>query len=206
MESLQDKIASRIHKKGSGRVLMPIDFLDLGNRDAVDQALGRLTKKGSLHRVARGLYYVPVYSKLLKTVLSPSIDEIVAAIAKREKRKIQVTGAVAANALGLSEQVPAKIAYLTDGRSKKVKIGNATIEFRHATPKSMIEAGTKVGLVIQALKHLGKDHIEETVIERLKSLLTVEEKRKLLSVSKDLSYWMKGVIAAVAAKGAPWPK
>ena len=148
MESLQDKIVKRLKRKRSGAVLMPTDFLDLGNRAAVDQALSRLSKRGSVHRIARGLYYVPVYSELLKTALSPSIDEIVEAIAKREKRKVQVTGAVAANALGLSEQVPARIAYLTNGRSKKVKIGKVTIEFRHATPKSMIEAGTTIGLAL----------------------------------------------------------
>lgn len=198
MESLQDKIIQRIQKKGRGVVLIPSDFLDLGSRDAVDQALSRLSKTGSIHRLARGLYYAPVYSELLKTVLTPSSHEVVAAIAKREKRKVQVTGAVAANALGLSEQVPAKIAYLTDGRSKRLKIGKVTIEFRHAAPKSMVEAGTKIGLVIQALKYFGKDHITSKVIEHLKTLLTVDEKRRLLSVSRNLPYWMKDIVASIA--------
>ena len=200
MESLQDKIEKQIRKKGRGHIFLPQDFLDLGTRVAVDQALSRLVKKGFCQRLSRGIYFSPEYSEFLKEDLLPSPEELVAAIVKRENRKVQVTGAVAANALGLSTQVPARRVYLTDGLSKKIKINNSTIEFRRANPKAMVEAGTTVGLVIQALRYIGKEHIDEKTIAHLKTLLSKDEKRRLFNLRQNVPYWMRNMIAAITGK------
>ena len=160
MESIQDKIEKHILKSKETQIFVPTDFLQFGSRSAIDVALKRLTEKGTIKRYAQGLYGHPQYSETLKTELIPSVDEIVAAIAKRENRIVQPSGATAANMLGLSLQVPAKIIYLTDGTSKKLTVQNLDIEFKHASTRSLVCAGTVAGLVIQALKYLGKDGIE----------------------------------------------
>ena len=91
--------------------------------------------------------------------LLPSPDAIAKAIAGREQARLQPAGAYAANLLGLSEQVPAKVVFLTEAFSRTVQIGSMTIQLRQTTPRNMATAGRLSGLVIQALRHLGKDHV-----------------------------------------------
>ena len=132
--------------------------MDLGSREAVDLALHRLAKKGILRRLARGVYDFPEQHPVLG-LLSPSADTIAAALAGRDHTRLQPAGAYAANALGLSEQVPAKAVFLTDGPSRTVKIGPMTIQLRQTTPRNMAAAGRLSGLVIQAFRELGKEHV-----------------------------------------------
>ena len=128
MESVQDKIEKFILKNKRTQIFLPTDFLNFGSRGAIDIALKRLTQKGTIKRYAQGLYGPPRYSETLKTELIPSADEIVAAIAKRENRIVQPSGATAANMLGLSLQVPARMTYLTNGTPKKIMVQNLIIE------------------------------------------------------------------------------
>ena len=124
-----------------------------------------LTRRGIIRRVRRGLYDMPRVNPALGGELSPDIDEAGRAIARRQRWKIVPEGAWAANLLGLSTQVPAKIIYLTDGPNKEVPIGRRTIYFKHARPKVMAGLGGKFALVVQALRHLGKEGVGPTEIE-----------------------------------------
>lgn len=148
-QSIDTKVLYRIRAKGRGSVHVPGDFLDLGSRQAVDLALHRLAKKGTIRRLARGVYDFPEQHPVLGP-LSPSADTVAAALAGRDRTRLQPAGAYAANALGLSEQVPAKTVFLTDGPSRTVKIGPMTIQLRRTTPRNMAAAGRLSGLVIQA--------------------------------------------------------
>src|SRR5579859_6816774 len=112
MKPMVDQILSRVRRRGRGAVFTPKDFLDLGGRAAVDQALSRLAKAGGIRRLARGIYDFPRMSPRLG-VLSPAPEAVAKAVAQQTDSAVQVTGAQAANALGLSMQVPAQPVYLT---------------------------------------------------------------------------------------------
>ncbi len=139
-QSIEKSVASRIYGKGRGAVFTPNDFLDLGSRGSIDLSLHRLTDAGTIRRIARGLYHYPESHRLLGEV-APSIEAVAKALAAREQAKLQASGAYAANLLGLSEQVPAKVVFLTSGRARKVKLGQLMIELRPTTPRRVAAAG-----------------------------------------------------------------
>jgi hypothetical protein len=196
-QSIDSKVLNRIRGKGRGAVHVPGDFLDLGSREAVDLALHRLVKKGMLRRLARGVYDFPEQHPVLG-LLSPSADTIAEALAGRDRTRLQPAGAYAANALGLSEQVPAKAVFLTDGPSRTVKIGPMTIQLRRTTPRNMAAAGRLSGLVIQAFRELGKEHITPSRINQLKRMLPADKRRELLKDIRLAPTWMHPVFRALA--------
>lgn len=198
MQSIDTKVISRIRRNGRGSVHVPGDFLDLGSRQAVDLALHRLVKQGTLRRLTRGVYDYPEQHAVLG-LLSPSADTIAAALAGRDHTRLQPAGAYAANALGLSEQVPAKAVFLTDGPSRMVKIGPMTIELRRTTPRNMAAAGRLSGLVIQGLRELGKEHVTDARIKHLKRTLPADKRRELLKDLKLAPAWMHPIFRALAA-------
>jgi hypothetical protein len=200
-QSIESRIVYRIRGSGRGSVVVPKDFLDLGSRAAVGLTLHRLAKKGLIRRLARGVYDFPKQHPLLGT-LSPSAETIAHALAGRDHTRLQPAGAYAANALGLSEQVPAKAVFLTDGPSRTVKIGPMTIQLRRTTPRNMAAAGRLSGLLIQALRELGKDHVTPAHVARLKRTLSAEQRGELL---KDLTLapaWMHPIFRQLAGEGA----
>lgn len=199
-QSIDARILSRIRSKGKGSVHVPGDFLDLGSREAVDLALHRLLKKGTLRRLARGVYDFPEQHPVLG-LLSPSADTIAVALAGRDHTRLQPSGAYAANALGLSEQVPAKAVFLTDGPSRLVKIGQMTIQLRRTTLRNMAAAGRLSGLVIQAFRELGKEHITPARIKQLKRTLPADKRRELLKDLKLAPAWMHPIFRALAEEG-----
>jgi len=142
--SIDYKILKAINARGHGAVFVPTDFLSFGSRQAVDIALHRLVRKGTIRRLARGIYDFPEEHPVLGK-LQPSPEKIAEALVGRDCTRIQPAGAYAANILGLSEQVPAKVVFLTDGPSRMVKIGTTTIQLRRTTPKNMAMAGDSVG-------------------------------------------------------------
>jgi len=167
-----------------GSVFTPVRFLDLGSRDAVDKVLSRLVQKGTLRRLARGLYNYPKTHPVMG-VLSPGPDAIAKALAGKDMIRLQPSGAYAANLLGLSTQVPARIVYLTDGPSRTVRVGNQEIRLQRTTPRSMGPAGRISGLVIQALRHLGQKQVDGAVIQTLQRKLSAHDKKQLL---KDIAF------------------
>lgn len=184
-QTLTEKIQKRVRAKGERDVFVTHDFLDLGTRAAVDQALSRLARQGALRRVGRGVYNRPRVNERLGITISPAPEEIAKAIASSAASRLQVAGAQAANALGLSTQVPARIVYLTDGTPRTIQVGNQTLVFRHASPRSMATAGRTSGTVIQALRHLGQKNVNDEVVARLRKSLSVKEKSTL---KKDRLY------------------
>jgi len=190
---------ARIKAHGSGWAFSPVDFIDLGSRDAVDKALSRMAADGTIRRVARGIYDVAKHHPVVGTV-APSIDQIAKAVAGKGGSRLQPTGAYAANLLGLSEQVPAKIVFLTDGRSKSVRFGKLNIVLKQTSPRIMATAGTISGFVIQALRYLGKTHVTEDTIRRLDRRLSPDDRKQL---AKDLAYapaWIAHIMRRLAAK------
>lgn len=176
-------IKEHIHKKQPGWCFTQSDFSNLGNYDAIRQALSRLNSIGFIHRLTKGIYYFPRYHDELGE-LPPSQEEIIKAVQRAYQIKCQPSGAYAANILGLSEQVPAKIVILTDGASKKITIGNREILFKKTTPKNMATADTVTGLIIQAFKFIGKDKVTKKHLSRLKQRLSKDD----LNIIRKNSY------------------
>ncbi|HQK88739.1 MAG TPA: DUF6088 family protein [Acidobacteriota bacterium] len=183
-QSIDIKVINRIYGHGRGWVFTPKHFSDLGSRDAVAAALKRYRQTGPIRQLARGLYDFPRTDPALG-MLSPSPDAIAQALAGRDAVRLQPSGAYAANLLGLSTQVPMKLVYLTDGPSRMVVIGKKQILLRRTTPRNMATAGRISGLVIQALRHLGRAHVDETILAQLDRRLDAAGRAQLL---KDLRY------------------
>ena len=197
MQTIDNKLRSRIYGSGRGSVFTPNAFLDIGGRDAVDKALSRLATQGTIRRLARGLYDYPrEHSELGR--LSPDIQQIAKALAGKDRLRLQPAGAYATNLLGLSEQVPAKVIFLTDGPSRTVKIGKQEIQLRRTTPRNMAAAGRLSGLVMQAFRHLGKEHITPKRMAQLKRTLPVNERQQLLKDLPLAPTWMHSLFRELA--------
>jgi len=166
-KSVDSTIRSRIYGHGKGWAFTPKHFRDLGSTSAVDSSLRRLKASETIRQLARGLYDYPVNDPILGTV-APSADAIARALVARDAIRIQPSGAYAANVLGLSNQVPSRIVFLTDGPARKVKIGKREIILQHTTPRNMATAGRISGTLIQALRHLGQDQIDDSIIAILR--------------------------------------
>ena len=190
---------ARIKARGDGWVFSPTDFLDLGSRDAVDKTLSRMAAAASIRRVARGLYDIPRWHPIVG-LTAPSVDKVAKALAGKGGTRLQPTGAYAANLLGLSDQVPAKVVFLTDGRSKRVRIDKLEIALKQTSPRIMATAGSISGLVIQALRYLGKAHVNEDTVKRLDRKLSADDRKQL---AKDGGYapaWIGDIMRRLAAK------
>lgn len=196
MQSVEISIKNRIYGFGRGNCFTPDRFFDLGGNEAIRQSLSRLTKQGMIRRLSQGLYEYPRIHKTLG-LLPPKTDEVAKALATRDDITVQPSGAYAANLLSLSEQVPAKIVYLTDGNSKKIKIGTQEIIFKKSLSKVMAVAGTKSGVVIQALLYLGKNQLTELTKSKLSKRLSAKEKNRLLGDLKYAPIWMRRFLREV---------
>lgn len=195
--SVDAAIRAQLSASEGGRVFSPADFAHLGSRAAVDKVLSRLTASGEVRRVARGLYDVPRTHAILGQLL-PSTHDIAHAIAGKSSLRLQPSGAYAANLLGLTEQVPMKLAFLTDGASRTIHIGNQTIILKHTTPRNMATAARVSGLVIQALRHLRQAHIDDQVIAALRGRLTAEDKAMLLTDATLAPAWVADIMRRIA--------
>ena len=208
MPSVANRIMRRMRGHGRGRwVCTPKDFLDLGSRAAVDRALSRLARTGSLRRVGHGLYDLPRYSKFLKRDASPDYKAAVAAVARRDNIRIMPDGGVAANRLGLTNQVPAKAAYVTDGHSRKIRVGRFTVHLRHERGRIMAWHGRPGAPVIQALYWLGARAADDPrTIVPLRRLLPDHVKDDLARGLPLLPRWARRVVTKIVDRHYPEPE
>jgi len=197
VQSVDAKVLARIVRQGRGAVVVPANFLDLGSRAAVDLVLHRLVRSGRLRRLARGIYDYPVAHSDFGP-LWPSAEVIARAIAGRDNIRVQPAGAYAANLLGLTEQVPAKVVFLTDGPTRNVKIGPTVIHLRRTTPRNMAAAGRLSGLVIQAFRHLRREHVTAERIARLERTLPAAARRAFVRDIKLAPSWMHPILRQLA--------
>jgi hypothetical protein len=197
LNSIDARILAAARAKGRGSVFAPADFLELGSRSAVDVTLHRLVAQGKIRRLARGVYDLPRKHPTLGPLL-PSPETVAKTLAGRDRTRLQPAGAYAANALGLTEQVPAKVVFLTDGPSRTVHIGATTIQLRRTTPKNMETAGRFSGMVIQAFRTLGKDHITPERIAHLKRTIPAAKRNAVLNDLRLAPAWMHPIFRELA--------
>lgn len=190
---------ARIRRRGSDWVFTATDFLDLGTRPAVDKALSRMAAAGTIQRAARGLYYVSRPHPIVG-VTGPNINNVALALAGKGGTKLQPTGAYAANLLGLTEQVPAKVVFLTDGRSKHVRVGKLDVRLKQTSPRILATAGTVSGMVIQALRYLGRAHVTDETVQRLNRRMSDADRKQLLKGAASAPLWIGNIMRRLAGK------
>jgi hypothetical protein len=189
-------ILERVKKARRGALFFNENFITAGNADAVRKALERLVKAGELMRIATGIYVRPEIDPVIGAV-TPGIDEIARAIAKRDKARIVPTGVYALNRLGLSTQVPLNVVYLTDGAARKIRIGKRAINFKKTTPKNLTAIGEISKLAIQALRAIGKDKVSPDEIEKIQLLLKQEKAAHLKHDYLLAPEWIRRIIQPV---------
>lgn len=196
-------VRATIRARGPGYVFTPDELLDLGSRAAVDQALSRLARAGEVRRLARGVYDVPrVHPRL--GPLTPGPEAVAEALARRDAARLQVSGARAANALGLTTQVPGRAVYLTDGSPRIRRVAGQTVELRRATPRALAGAGTTAGAVVQALRHLGPKRVNDAAIAHLARTLSAEDRAAVGALQRTAPGWLRPALARIAdADAAP---
>ena len=201
MKTVTDNIMRRVKDLGEGAVFTPKDFLDVAERGMVDVTLKKLLDRGRVRRLARGLYDLPKQSALLQTQLSPDVDAVAQAIARRFRWRIVPSGAHAANLLGLSTQVPAKAVSLADGidRTKTFTIGSRTLVFKASRPRDFGGNANPISaVVIQALRHLGKEGINQETIAKLRARLPEKARQQFLRDARYASDWIYTVAKTIA--------
>lgn len=203
MQSIDDKLISRIYGHQRGWAFSKIDFLDLGGDAAIRKALSRLEAKETIRRVMRGVYDYPRISTLLDERMGPDLDELASALARKSGWRIQPSQNTALNLLGLSTQVPAQAVYLSDGPGKPYEIGNRQLIFKK---RSLKESGFKhreSELVVQALKALGRERIDAKVRQKLSEKWTPDLWQKILRDTKTAPAWVCDVIRAITKEARP---
>lgn len=196
--ALADDILHRVRGHGRGFVFSARDFLHVGTRAAVDQALARMARGGQIRRIDRGLYDLPRVHPQVGP-LWPSADVVARAVARQTDSHVKAAGALAANALGLTTQVPAHAVYLTDGPSRTVQVGRLRVMLRHAGRADMLLPDTTAGLVIVALRHLGRNGVSSDVLDRLSAKLDDADKDQLRRVRRRLPGWLGSAVDQLAA-------
>jgi hypothetical protein len=201
-QSIEDKLLRRIRGKGLGWVFSQHDFAGMGSRRAIDLALHRLLRQGTIRRVLRGLYHYPRFSILLNQELSPDTDQAARALARKFGWRIQPSGPAAQNLLGLSTQVPAKIVYLSDGPGRAYRIDNTALVFEHTALKEAGFKRSESSLIVQALKSFGQDRITSDVIAKIREWLDPKLRDKILDDTKTATGWVYATVQEICREAA----
>jgi hypothetical protein len=202
LEPIERLVVARIYGHQRGWTFSQADFADLGPRSTIDTALHRRERDGVIRRVIRGIYDYPRQRERLGGSLSPNLDQVAHAIARKFSWRIQPDGATAQNLLGLSTQVPARAVYLSDGPTRSYLVGRTRLAFRHTALK---EAGFKLPesrLVVQALKAFGERRIPPKAITQIRRQFDPPLRRRILRDTKTATGWVYAAIQKIASAPA----
>ena len=207
MTDVTGPIRARIQAAEPTTVWTPVDFLDLGGRDAVDKVLQRLARDGTLRRIDRGLYDRPRTSALTKKPGTADYRKVLDALARRDQLRMLVDGLTAANDLGLTTAVPARVVVHTDARRRSIPLGKLTIQFKPTAPSKLYWAGRPAMRVVQAL-HWLKDILATDPDDVLARLVTIlRDPRHGSAIREDLRAglptlpaWMQPIVRDLLQK------
>jgi len=196
-QTIEQKVISRVYGNGRGWVFTPKDFSDLGTRSSIDVALHRLVARKKIRRVIRGIYDYPQYSKRLERTLSPDVDQVARALARKFGWYIQPTGMAALNALRLSTQIQGQYACLSDGPNRLYKIGTQDLIFKHAQRKESGFKRHESALLVQGLKTLGPERITPDTIARLREWLPDDLRAKVIKDTGLVTGWIREALLKI---------
>ena len=199
-KNYMQEIKSRILASEDGSVFSTSDFADIADTNTVRSALYRLVKDNILRRIINGIYEKPKYSKLLDEYVAADPAAVAQALARSYHWTIAPCGNTALNLLGLSTQVAAVWSYISDGPYRKFSWDNITLSFKHRANREISYMSETTTLVVEALKTLGKDRVDDGIILSLRNRLPREEKKKMLVEATGVSEWIYTVIRKVCAE------
>lgn len=191
------EILDRINSFDSEMAFISSDFFDIADYETVRKTLNRLTDDGEIKRIIKGIYYKPIYNKLIEEYEAASVHQVALAIARKYNWTIAPSGNTALNLLGLSTQVPATWTYISDGRYLTITFDNISIEFKHRNNGEISNMSLESAMVIQAVKTIGKDKITKKQIKHLSMRLSSAQKEALLKDGKSASQWIFRVIREI---------
>ena len=197
---LLDSIKNKIKSSKKGSVFVAADFTDISDRAKVGVCLNRLEEEGIIKRILRGVYYKPEFNSFLGEYVAPNPDEVANALARNYGWTVVPCGDTALNMLGLSTQVSAVWSYVSDGPYKEYVYDKTSIKFKHTTNKEISKLSYKTALIIQALKTLGKENIENNVMDKLTNSLTESEKQTMLTEAKTATSWIYEYIKLICRR------
>ena len=197
MQSIEKKIFSRICGHGRGWVFFPKDFSAEFGSVNIEKALSSLAGKGKIRRICRGMYDYPKYSELLGQQLSPAHDHAARAFARKFNWRILPTGDAALNMFGLSTQVVGKFVYLSDGPNRTYEICGYELEFRKTALKEIGFKQQESGLIVQALKALGKERITSEVREKIREQIEPEKYARICKETRNVTSWIYDAIKKI---------
>lgn len=195
--SNHEQIEDEILKMPDGYVFIVSDFANSTSYDNARKICIRLENEGKIRRILPGIYDKPMYSKILNQEVSPDINAVAEAIARKNNWSIIPSGNVALNLLGISTQVPAKWEYFSSGDTKEYQVGNSSIHFIHRADKELNRMSTKTALAIQAIKALGNENVSDEIIAKFADKLTNTEKAQLLAEAKPTTAWIYEMIKKI---------
>lgn len=197
--SIDGQVQSRIASRGPGAVVTRADFDDLGSPSAVHQALSRAVRAGRLRRLAQGVYELPRSDEDFG-LAPPDLDRVLAAVCGRDVVRLVPSGAHAANVLGVSTQVPMRLTFLTDGPGRRLRIGRHEVVLRRASPRQLAPAGRMSATVIQALRWIGREHIDAKTLRTIRARLNARERRELLADRRYAPAWVAVHMATIGSE------
>ena len=198
--SIYAEIKNRIEIAEVGTVFVTSDFTDIATNTTVRKCLGRQVEEKNIRRILDGVYEKPTYSKLLKEYIPANPERVAYAIARSFRWTIAPCGDVALNKLGLSTQVPVVWSYISDGPYRKFSWDNITLSFKHRANREISFMSETTTLVVEALKTLGKDRVDDSIILSLRNRLPKAEKKKMLEEATVVSEWIYAVIRKVCTE------
>ncbi len=191
------QIEERIDKADLGSVFIISDFTDLANYDTARKTLSRLKSNKKIKKICRGIYYKPKFSKLLNETVAPNMNSVADAIARNYGWLITPSGENALNLLGISTQVPGRYSYISSGPYRSYTIKNYKLEFVHRNGKDINGKSYQTRLIIQAIKSLGKDRINDYIPE-LRKKISSADKILLLKEGQRSIAWVYAAIKEIA--------
>ncbi len=197
MNGIRATLKERIMLLEPGTVFLTGEFSDLASKPTLRKTLGRLCQDGIIRRILDGVYEKPRYSELLKEYLPTNPETVAYAIARFYHWNIAPCGDIALNKLHLSTQVPVVWSYISDGPYRDFKTGSITISFKHRTNRDISGMSPITILVVEALKTLGRNSVDDSVIIILRNQLSKEDKKALLSESTNSTSWIYKTIQEV---------
>ncbi len=198
--SYLSEVSELIKKDEAGKVYILSDFEEITNKRNLTMVFSRMESNGLVKRIMRGVYYKPEYNKFLDECVEPNPFKVAKAIARNYGWTIVPCGDTVLNMLGLSTQVPAVWSYVSDGPYKEYAYNNTKIKFKHIANKEISKLSYKTSLIIQALKTLGKNNIDDTVINRLSEVLSKEEKEEMIEETKTVTSWIYEYIKIICKR------
>jgi hypothetical protein len=195
MKRLAESILEETATLPEGTPITAKMLLRLGSRAALDQALSRLVSRGKLLRAGRGAYVAPVSSRFGSR--APSAQKVVEELSVRRGETIAPSGATAANALGLTTQVPTRMVYLTSGRSRKITLGKQVVHLQHAPAWQLTLAREPAGEIIRALAWAGPERVNQA-LKQIEAKVPRSEFQRISQQSSLLPMWMAAALSRTA--------